>query len=49
MFKTYLKRNFHIISNKIYYAIGIRKNVVKMALDKTVITEYWKLFPKKLF
>ena len=24
VFKTYLKRNFHIISNKIYYAKGIQ-------------------------
>ena len=29
MFKTYLERNFHIISNKIYYAKEIHKNVVR--------------------
>ena len=29
MFKTYLQRNFQTISNKIYYAKGIRKNVVR--------------------
>ena len=28
-FKTYVERNFHIIPNKIYYAKGIGKNVVR--------------------
>ena len=41
-------KNFHIISNK----FSTRKKHEKMsseALDKTVITENWQIFSKKLF
>ena len=46
MFKTYLERNFHIISNKIYYAKEIHKNVIRapLALPQVLIglSNFWK-------